>query len=114
VNKAPDQFTLLPLNQYYPVPLQAPYFYQDRNHTYFVRSRKVYESTIEQVKRPNSVVLSTNSGKWLEFKEFDLRRDLGRPFHDRLLQVMNPWILAEEEIAPQKLEEFSARSGIRF
>jgi hypothetical protein len=105
-------YTLIPLNQYYPWPLQAPYFYQDGN-VYFVRSREDFEWVSIQVAKPEKVTPAIG-GKRVSWKDFDIRRDLGRPGNDPLMEkaVVGPWISAERQIAPQKLKSLGTQTGL--
>ena len=103
--------TILPLNQYYRSPSISPYFYQDNQHIYFVRSREDYESIVKQVANPQ---------KTSPFVEKELapsfQRHLPLPKVDGRLEksVANPWVLAEQQLVAQKLTTFATRSGSTF
>ncbi|MFM7571515.1 MAG: neuraminidase-like domain-containing protein, partial [Snowella sp.] len=103
--------TILPLNQYYRSPLISPYFYQDNQHIYFVRSRENYEAIVKQVANPQK------TSPFLE-KELELQFQgrLPLPKVDGRLEksVANPWVLAEQQLVAQKLTTFATRSGSTF
>ena len=104
-------FKYLPLNQYYQSPSTAPYFLQDRQHVYFVRSREDYESIVKQLANPQ---------KTSPFVEKELapsfQRHLPLPKVDGRLEksVANPWVLAEQQLVAQKLTTTATRSGSTF
>ena len=89
---------ILPLNQYYRSPSTSPYFYQDGQHVYFVRSREGYETIVKQVANPQ---------KTSPFP----RKELAPSFQGRLpvpkvdgrlkKSVANPWVLAEQQLVVQ-------------
>ena len=103
--------TILPLNQYYRSPLISPYFYQDNQHIYFVRSRENYEAIVKQVANPQK------TSPFLE-KELELQFQgrLPLPKVDGRLEksVANPWVLAEQQLVAQKLTTSVTRSGSTF
>lgn len=103
--------TILPLNQYYRSPLISPYFYQDNQHIYFVRSRENYEAIVKQVANPQK------TSPFLE-KELELQFQGRLPLpkvNERLEKsVANPWVLAEQQLVAQKLTTSATRSGSTF
>ncbi|MEG3838649.1 neuraminidase-like domain-containing protein [Microcoleus sp. herbarium14] len=105
-------YKLLPLNQYYRSPSTSPYFYQDGQHIYFVRSREAYEAIVRQVAKPQ------NTSPFIEFKRevasSKLQKLLPIPEPDWRMEksAVNPWVMAEQELVVQKLTGFAARSGM--
>jgi|GEM_PF-1012524 len=108
--KSTPNYLLLPLSQNYLHPLNAPYFYQDGN-IYFVRSRE-YAETVKQVEHPGKVIPGVSEK--FSFKDYDVRRDLGRPAFDPVMEktVTNPWITAEQQVFAQKIGSIANQSGI--
>jgi hypothetical protein len=106
-------YNLLPLNQYYPHPLWAPYFYQDGAGVYFIRSREGIEKIVRQVEVPDHAALP-HFKEYVEMEKYDVRHDLGRPTA-RLIEtaVVNPWVSAERELASQKIHGISTQSGLK-
>jgi Neuraminidase-like domain/Putative peptidoglycan binding domain len=109
LDKAPNPYIFLPLNQFYLLPLKAPYFYQDGQHIYFVRSREGHEAIVRQVANPQKT-------SPFVAKEFDSKSQyvpsIPKPDWRMEKSAVNPWVMAEQELVVQKLTGFAARSGI--
>ncbi len=105
-------YSLLPLNQYYPRPLSAPYFYQDKEGVYFVRSREYTELIVNQVENADHVFPQIYERHL--YSADNIRDQLHPTIPDPVMEkaVINPWISAEEKLAPQKLKMISDQSGV--
>lgn len=101
-------YDLLTLNQNYPHPERAPYFFQNGNDVYFVRSRE-FAQVSAQIAQPSKVIPFSS-----KYQIPNNLRDLGRPAPDPFMEraIANPWIAAEQVIAPQKLSGLSAQLGV--
>ena len=110
-------YTFLSLNQYYPRPLSSPYFYQDKDSVYFVRSREDYEMIVEQVKDPANVfppIYEKPIYNEPVYSVANIHDQLHPPSPDPVMNkaVVNPWISAEQQLTPRKLKAFSDQLGV--
>jgi peptidoglycan hydrolase-like protein with peptidoglycan-binding domain len=101
-------YQLHTLNQNYFYPLQPAYFYQDGQHVYFVRSREAYEAAVSQIANPkknypfSKKIVKFKLEEHLPMQESDWRTEKF---------VVNPWVVAEEQLITQKLSAFTTQSG---
>lgn len=111
-------FTLLSLNQFLSQDqsLSAPYFYQDHEGVYFIRSAVDSEMIVRQVKDPDIVnppIFEKSIDEHPIDSPLNIRDELFPPIPDPIMNktVKNPWISAEQKLAPQRLRKICDQLG---
>ena len=104
-------FRILSLNQPNSQASRTRWFYQDGQHIYFVRSREGYEDIVKQVANPKKISPFLEKGIEIQFKD---RLLVPEPDWRMEKSVVNPWVLAEQQLVVQKLTNFATRSGETF
>jgi hypothetical protein len=111
-------FTLLPLNQFLSLKqsYSAPYFYQDHEGIYFVRSREDSEVIVKQVEDPDLVYPPINEKPIDEHYLYtapNIHDELYPASPDPIMNktITNPWISAEQKLASQRFKKIVDQLG---
>jgi hypothetical protein len=100
---------LLSLNQYYPVYLPHFYYCYEGSSLYFVRTTGIYQLSLAQIADPDAVLLPLPK---MNASNIPIITDTIPIFTDHKMSVItNPWISAEQQLAPKTLKDRRKQSG---